>query len=197
MVAPATVNNPRAILSMLVSFLERETRVVLYGRAALALGFSAAPEAFTVTRDVDAILPGAELAAIEADEQFWRALDRTNCALEPSGLYMTHLFVDEQVILSPDWLAKIVPLALPEMKHLRLYRPCVLDLVLTKMMRRDPQDLSDIEFLLGREPLTEGQLVDAFAGARCPDIDEIRMSFVVLQSMVLALARQAGGRPSQ
>lgn len=186
------MNHPLVILRTLDSFLTRETRIVLYGRAALALGFAGAPAEFGVTRDVDAILPATEMAVIEADEQFWQALDRTNQELEPSGLYMTHLFVDEQVILLPQWMDGIVPLPVSGLEHLRVYRPSVLDLVLTKMMRRDPQDLADIKFLLRQESFTEAQIVDAFTRARCPDIDEIRAAFVAMQPKVLELVRCEG-----
>lgn len=188
------MNHPLTILGTLDSFLERETRVVLYGRAALALGFDGAPAEFGVTRDVDAILPAAEMTAIEGDDQFWQALDQTNRALEPSGLYMTHLFVDEQVILLPDWLDHIVPLPQPQLQRLRVCRPRVLDLVLTKMMRRDPQDLADIEFLLGQDCLTESALEQAFAKARCPDVPEIREAFAAMQPQVLAVARHRRDR---
>ena len=186
------MNHPLVIRRTLDSFLERETRVVLYGRAALALGFDGAPPEFAVTRDVDAILPAAELAVIEADEQFWKALGRTNRELELSGLYMTHLFMDEQVILSPGWLEKLVRLSLPELNRLRVYRPSVLDLVLTKMMRRDPQDFADIKFLLRQESFTEARIMEAFARAHCPGIDEIRAAFVAMQPKVLELVRCAG-----
>ncbi len=184
------MNHPLVILRTLDSFLTRETRIVLYGRAALALGFAGAPAEFGVTRDVDAILPAAEMTAIEADEQFWQALDRANRELEPSGLYMTHLFVDEQVILSPDWLGGIVPLPVSGLERLRVYRPSVLDLVLTKMMRRDPQDLADIKFLLRQESYTEAQIKEAFVRARCPDVSEIRDAFVSMQSQVLEIVRR-------
>ena len=190
------MNHPLVILRTLDSFLTRETRIVLYGRAALALGFAGAPAEFGVTRDVDAILPAAEMTAIEADEQFWQALDRANRELEPSGLYMTHLFVDEQVILSPDWLGGIVPLSVSGLERLRAFRPSVLDLVLTKMMRRDPQDLADIKFLLRQESFTEAQIKEAFARALCPDIDEIRNSFVAMQPSVLEFVRR-GANPGR
>ena len=149
-----------------------------------------------MTRDVDAILPAAEMAAIEADDQFWRALDRANRELEPSGLYMTHLFVDEQVILLPNWMEAVVPVQIPGLEHLRAHRPSVLDLVLTKMMRRDPQDLADIGFLLRQEHLTEARLTAAFAQARCPDVPEIRDAFLAMQPPVLELVRRAGAPPN-
>ena len=72
------MNNPEKILAALDRHLERPTRVILYGRAALALGFpSVAPE-LGATMDVDAILPSVEMAAIEKDGQFWQALALAN-----------------------------------------------------------------------------------------------------------------------
>lgn len=87
------------------------------------------------------------MARIESDRQFWDALEAANKELEPSGLHMTHLFSDEQVILSSGWLERAVPIQLtPACLHLKLARPAGIDLLLTKMMRHAPQDLHDLEF---------------------------------------------------
>lgn len=185
------MSNPHLILATLDTHLERPTRVILYGRAALALGFSDAGAAFASTMDIDAILPSVEMGAIEADTQFWRALERCNGELEQRGLYMTHLFPEDQVILLPDWLERIVPLSPVVWRHLRPYRPSVVDLILTKMMREDPQDLADIGFLVRQEPLTAETLRTAWAAARVPDIEEIRAAFMANQPRVLRLLPSA------
>lgn len=105
--ATLPVNNPRRILQALDSHLVQETRVVLCGRAALAVGFGDRGEQFGATKDVDAILPSVEMVKIEADEQFWKAIEATNRELESSGLYLTHLFTDKKVVLTSDWAEKI------------------------------------------------------------------------------------------
>ena len=64
--------------------------------------------------------------------------------------------------------------------------------ILTKMMREDPQDRDDIAFLLRRESITPAALRDAFAAARVPAIDEIRSAFAANQARVLALASEIG-----
>ena len=67
------------------------------------------------------------------------------------------------------------------------------DLILTKMMRgADPEDLSDIEFLLRHEPVTEAELRAAFDRVRLPDIQELRDAFRAAQPKVLALAKRQG-----
>jgi hypothetical protein len=188
------MNHPQIILRCLDSFLERETRIVLYGRAALALGFGGAGEHLAVTRDVAAILPALEMQAIETDEQFWRALDRTNRALEDRELYITHLFTDDQVILTPDWLSRIAPIDVDGLRWLRPYRPDAADLILTKMMRRDPQDLADIQFLLEHGKVGSTALERALLSARCPDLREIEEAFEALKPVVLELAKQMESR---
>jgi hypothetical protein len=142
------MNHPEHILRTLDRHLVKPTRLILYGRAALALGFKGPHPQFHATMDVDAILPEVEMASIEADDSFWDAIETTNEQLESTGLYLTHLFTDSQVILSPDWLKSIVPISLENLRFLRLFRPSTSDLILTKMMRIDPQDRSDIEFLI-------------------------------------------------
>lgn len=91
------VNHPETILRTLDRHLTHPARLILYGRAALSLGFPNSPAEFSATMDVDAILPRVELSGIEQDESFWDALEKTNSELEPDGLYITHLFVDDQL----------------------------------------------------------------------------------------------------
>lgn len=169
------MNHPEVILRTLDRHLGRPARLILYGRAALSLGFPDAPVEFAATMDVDAILPSIEMAAIEEDDDFWEALEKTNTELESDGLYMTHLFVEDQLILTPDWLDRLQPVHLKGLRHLRLHRPDTGDLILTKMMRVDPQDRDDIRFLMERMP---GVPIGLFLSrARIPDIPEIRDAF--------------------
>lgn len=170
------MNHPETILRTLDRHLSRPVRLILYGRAALALGFPDSPAEFSTTMDVDAILPRLELNSIEANDDFWSALEKTNAALEPDGLYITHLFVDDQLILTPDWIDRIIPIGLEDLKHLQLYRPDVGDLILTKMMRVDPQDRADIRFLHGHLPTTD--LQNYLDRASIPEIPEINEAFV-------------------
>ena len=137
------------------------------------------------------------MAVIERDDQFWQALDKTNAALEPAGLYITHLFSDEQVIVRPEWLENIVPMSVQSFRYLRPFRPATIDLILTKMMRDDPQDSEDIEFLLRQENIAPAIVSQAFAVARCPDLPEIREVFLKLQPRVLKLAGEVARRPDR
>ena len=182
------MNNPLRILQALDSHLTVPAEITLFGRAALALGFTstAGPAVFAATHDVDAILPLGWLAAEDENLDFWEAQQRTNAELEPEGLYVTHLFRELEVILTPDWLNRRVRIPL-ELQRLTVFRPAPLDLILTKMARGDENDLADIEFLLTREPLTADQLRTAFARARVPDLPEIQALFRAAQPKILAL----------
>lgn len=182
----AAMNNPLRILQTLDRHLAAPAEITLFGRAALALGYASSPPAFAATQDVDAILPLAWLAAEDENLDFWQAQQSTNVELEPDGLYLTHLFRELDVILTPDWLARRVPIPL-KLRHLAVLRPATLDLVLTKMARGDENDLADIEFLLTRERQTADQLRAAFARARVPDIPETLALFQAAQPKVLAL----------
>jgi Nucleotidyltransferase of unknown function (DUF6036) len=105
----------------------------------------------------------------------WQYIEKTNDELQSSGLYITHLFAESQVILSSRWLDRLEPINLSGLKHLRIYRPSVNDLILTKMMRIDPQDRSDIEYLVRQLPNLK--IDELLADARVPDIAEIREAF--------------------
>lgn len=171
------MNHPETILRTLDENLVQPTRLILYGRAALALGFPPASPAFLATLDVDVILPEIEMATIDGDDQFWEAVEKTNSQLEPSGLYITHLFSDSQVILSPNWLDNIQAVTLDGINRLNLFRPSTCDLILTKMMRVDPQDRSDIDFLLSRPDADHSRMNAFLESARIPAIPEIREAF--------------------
>ncbi|MFK7909826.1 MAG: DUF6036 family nucleotidyltransferase [Akkermansiaceae bacterium] len=171
------MNHPKSILEALDRRLTAPTELVLYGRAALALGFEQPRAEFAATLDVDAILPLADLPRLEADDVFWTALEETNNELESQGLYMTHLFVEDQVILSEGWYQRRVPIEVASLQKLRLFRPDLGDLILTKMMRVDPQDRDDILFLLGEMEKPQLQLPPYFDNAHIPPIPEIEEAF--------------------
>lgn len=187
-VATLPINNPQRILQTLDSFLERQTRVVLFGRAALTLGFGDVGARFGKTQDVDAILPTVEMAKIESDTQFWTAIDLTNKKLSASGLYLSHLFTDRQVALTPDWLSKIVPVPSGGYKYLQLFRPSAHDLILTKMMRNDREDIEDISFLMEQEKVSPSLLDAAFKSVPQIEISEQQIIFEEMQPVVRKMA---------
>ena len=180
------MSNPLRILKLLDQNLGEPTEITLFGRSALALGFPQAPEHFHNTQDVDGILPLAWLEPPEGHQDFWQAVQRTNAALEPEGLYLTHLFREIDVILQPDWIERRVRLDLG-LSQLTTFRPASVDLILTKMARGDDEDLQDIRFILQQEPFSRGQLETAFERARVPDLTEIRELFNRSKPRVLAL----------
>jgi hypothetical protein len=96
-------NNPTEVLLALDEELDHEVILILYGRAALALGFDNTSAAFATTLDVDAIISFSQLPGLMEDLQFWEAQERANLKLQPKGLYFTHLFSEDQVFLRPGW----------------------------------------------------------------------------------------------
>lgn len=181
------MSNPLRILQVFDGHLSSPAELTLVGRAALALGFSSAPPGFHSTRDVDAILSFSWLSAENNQIPFWLAQQATNAELATDGLYLTHLFRESEVIIRPEWHGHRVRTLLP-LHKLAVYRPAVVDLILTKMARGDDQDLEDIRFLLSQEPLRPEELQAAFRRARVPDVEEIRQLFLAAQPKVLRLA---------
>jgi hypothetical protein len=189
------MSNPLLILQTLDRHLDHPVELTLYGRAALALGFSEHLPQHNTTQDVDAIIPLVQLDTLRADEQFWSARDATNAELAGRGLYLTHLFTEADVFLSPDWLTRRVHIP-SSLARVKLFRPAVIDLILTKMMRgADREDLTDIEFLLKQEPQTETDLRTAFDRARLPELQELHDAFVAAQPKVLTIARALQANP--
>ena len=187
------VINAERILSALDRRLDHEVSLVIYGRAAIALGFENPPEEVTKTLDVDALIPVSQIARFRADLTFWDAQEGTNRELDKEGLYITHLFEANQVFLRRDWEQHLVAITHPPMRWLRLFRPATLDLILTKMMRGDdPQDMADIAFVIRHDSVTPDQIESAIADAVIPDLAELREAFERAKPRVREMVRHAG-----
>lgn len=169
--------NPVRILHTLDRHLRHPFTLHIYGRSALALGYPNAPAEMQATMDVDAILPTRDVLKIDANDDFWRAQELTNTELGDTGLYFTHLFEEPQVILTPNWLDRIVRIEIAGLSRLALFRPATEDLVLTKMMRIDPQDREDIAFLLDQTDYRTERMIEALSEARIPPVTEIQEAF--------------------
>ncbi|MFN0079638.1 MAG: DUF6036 family nucleotidyltransferase [Prosthecobacter sp.] len=172
------IDNPTEVIQTLDAALDHAVSLVIYGRGALCLGFEHPRAEFLTTQDVDGIIRVQQLDELVNDEKFWDAVDVTNRTLEPKGLYITHLFQEDQVFLRPEWDEHIVPVLRPPTRWLKLFRPATIDLILTKMMRgSDEQDMQDVAFLIGHDHITSEQMEPAFATVRMPDIQELRDAF--------------------
>ena len=185
------MDNASLILLTLDSHLKSPARLILYGRAALQLGFTEPPPEVAQSKDVDAIIPLGDLDALSADEGFWDAQEATNSELRSKGLYVTHLFCADQVFLRRDWERHLLPIERPSTRWLRLFRPATLDLILTKMMRgEDPQDMDDVAFLIHHDKITSAQIEAAFADAVIPDLTELHDAFERAKPLVLEIANK-------
>jgi len=164
------------ILSELDSHLNGSVELTLYGRAAFFLGFPDPPPQFSQSLDVDAILWLGQADELDATTNFWEALEETNLALEPQGFYMSHLFEEDQVILTAGWREQRVAIE-GEWERLNLSRLSDKDLFLSKLMRDDPQDREDALFIVRRNGWEVGDLRGFFEEAVIPDLQEIRDEF--------------------
>ena len=189
------MNNPLRILQTVDAKLDQPVEFFLFGRAALVLGFANPPDEAAATRDVDGIIPRDLLAGLQANERWWTALKIANDELEAEGLYLTHLFDEEQIILRANWREQVVHVASEGLRFLKLRRPATTDLILTKMMRGpDPEDMQDIHFYLQRDPtIGVTELQTAFAVATGPDVPEIWQFFAAAKPVVLSMAQELRG----
>lgn len=186
------MDNASVILLALDERLDHPMRLVLYGRAALQLGFSAPPIEVAQSKDVDAIVPLADLEPLSADARFWDAQQAANLQLRPQGLYIAHLFRADQVFLRRDWEQHLVSITRPPTRWLKLFRPATLDLILTKMMRGDDaQDMNDIAFLIRHDRVTPEQIEAALNDAVIPDLVELRDAFERAKPRVRQMARES------
>jgi len=192
-VAEVPLSNPERLLLALDALLDHRVNLVLYGRSAVWLGFDNPPPEVGATKDVDAIIRMSQLDELVNDEQFWDSRDAVNVQFKGEDMYITHLFQENQVFRRPNWLDHLVPLLRPVTRHLELYRPATVDLILTKMMRgNDEWDMQDIHFMLHHDKISVACITQAMNEAVIPDEQEYRDAFEKARVRVLELARQAG-----
>ena len=190
------MNNPLRILQTVDARLDQPVEFFLFGRAALVLGFANPPSEAAATRDVDGIIPRDLLTSLQANESWWSALQAANEELADEGLYLTHLFDEEQIILRANWREQVVVVPEPSLRFLALRRPATIDLILTKMMHGpDPEDMADVRFYLEREPnIGAAELRVAFGEAVGPDISEIWQLFEAVKPVVLEMVGELRGK---
>lgn len=188
------MDNPSLILQTVDQYLDHRVRLVIYGRAAVWLGFEGAAAEAARTQDVDAIISTTQEKELESDGKFWDAIEATNKELAARGLYITHLFSEREVFLRRDWLKDLVPITRVRLSKLDIFRPGTIDLVLSKMMRgNDPQDMADAEFMIRHDRITETQLFEAFEQMKPIELVELREAFAKARPIVLKLARSISG----
>ncbi len=167
------MSNAERLLSRLDELLDTNVDLTLYGRAALLLGYADPKREYALSLDVDAVLRVGQAEELERSGNFWEALEQINDEFEDNGLYMTHLFDEDQVVLRPTWRDERVAIVRP-FRRLTLYRLADADLMLSKMMRYDPTDLDDLAFVVARSGFAPPDVAGIIGQARLPDSEEIR-----------------------
>lgn len=172
------MNNAEMILTCLDQKLNARIELTLYGRAALFLGFKYPPDAYALSRDVDAVLWKGQAEMLLETTNFWEAVNDVNEELTDQELYISHFFEEDQVILRPDWRTYRVNVK-GSWNHLDLSRLGDIDLLLSKLMRDDPIDLGDAMFIYEQGHLEIATVIQAFQDARIPNIPEIQEQFAL------------------
>jgi hypothetical protein len=170
------MTNAELLLKAVDDRLDEAVELTLYGRAALYLGFSNSPPEYAFSRDVDAVLWVGQAEALAEGGTFWTVIEDVNRLYADQELYMSHFFEESQVILTPEWRAKRVPIA-GTWRRLRLYRLGNEDLFLSKLMRDDPIDRADAMFIVQAASLSSDQIRSAILAARVPSVPEIEEQF--------------------
>jgi hypothetical protein len=170
------VSNAELILHALDELLDAPAELTLYGRAALQLGFANPPAEYARSRDVDVVLWFGQAEMLLNAGNFWNAVEAVNARFADQELYVSHFFEEDQVVLRPDWRRHRVAIA-GNWRQVSLFRLGDLDLLLTKLMRNDPIDRQDADFIIARGRLTSEAIRQALREARVPDVPEIREQF--------------------
>jgi hypothetical protein len=189
------VNNAQRILAELDYKLDHGVELTLYGRAALTLGFDDVPEEFGQSRDIDAVLWIGQAEELAQTTNFWKAIQELNEQLRDQELYISHLFQEDQLILSPDWKSKRKKIDGP-WKKLTVYRLADSDLFLTKLMRHDAEDIADAKFIVRRAGWHDDEIAEIISNAQFPDVLEVREQFASAAAHFLKWRRQIRERVS-
>ena len=190
------MNEVWTIAGALDRHLSVPTEIVVYGSAALLLDQRFAERlSGRRTNDLDIVIPASREIQVDADRQFWASIEAANRELQPRGLFISHIFAERQVVLSPDWLEHLQAID-GHWRNLRVKRPRMLDLILSKMGRGDDADLADVRTMLLLERafagrvITAGELAAAARTAHVPE--EYRAIFTQARDRIVAVAAEVG-----
>lgn len=175
------MSNSLRLLKRLDELLDSSVELTLYGRAALELGFSNPKPEYSRSLDVDIVLWIGQAEELDRTGNFWDALEQLNKEFDADGLYISHLFEENQVILSPSWRNRRVEIHLG-CSRLKLFRLSDIDLFLSKLMRYDPTDLEDILFIIDSAKLSAGNISLELNNAQIPDLPEIQEQFALCRN---------------
>lgn len=164
------------LIAALDGKLNAPVELTLYGRAALALGFQDAPREYAASHDVDAVLWLGQAEELACRSNFWEAVAAVNEEFRDEGLYVSHLFEEHQVVLTPQWRENRVSIP-RELQRLALFRLGDVDLFLSKLMRDDALDLADARFIAERAGFDRVAIEQAIKRARVPGVSEVEEQF--------------------
>jgi len=157
----------QVILATLDRHLRGPASLRLTGGAALVLGYGCE----RATEDADIVLEDAELEALVERSDFGASLEAANRELEPQGMYLSHVFGPEQLILTPTWRESCRKLERHAgWKYLEVSVLGPLDLIVGKLARADEEDLDDIRYLIVQESLEPAAVRRAMREAMVPPI---------------------------
>ena len=134
-------------------------------------------ETIGVTNDLDLIIPEVQISVFDKRLDFWQAVEKTNRELKHLGLYLSHIFDEHQIILHPNWFKSKIKIGNISFKNISVFAPNPMDLIITKMMRVDPQDRNDSRFIFEKARIQKKDLLQRIEAAICPDVAEIKDAF--------------------
>ncbi|HWL53223.1 MAG TPA: DUF6036 family nucleotidyltransferase [Chthoniobacteraceae bacterium] len=148
----AEMNNAQRIVAVLDRHLTTDIEIIVFGSAAMMLDPMGSDHLKArQTNDVDIIIPSQLELMIEANEDFWNAIEAANREMEPDGLYISHIFPEQEVTLTPEWQNHLMFLPIAGLERLKVWRPRMLDLIVSKMGRGDAMDLEDVRQMVRLE----------------------------------------------
>jgi hypothetical protein len=152
------MRNSEFILRALDQCLPRRIGISLHllGGGALDLVYGIA----RFSEDVDCVCTLAEAHTMDSEE-FQNALEKANDLVEPQGLYLTHIFDEDELVHLPDWTSRLTPPPsdAPTFRHFDYDAVSAEDIILSKLTRFDEKDRLDVEDLMRARAITR-EMID-------------------------------------
>jgi hypothetical protein len=163
------MRNSEFILATLDDCLGNRLAVPLHVTGGAALDLVYGLQRFS--EDVDCLCTLAEATAIDSPA-FQKALAETNRILEPRGLYITHIFDEDEIIHLPDWTSRLTPPPpdAPVFKHFAYDAVSPEDIILSKLTRFDAKDQMDVADLMRECSITRARVDDLIGSAVVPAV---------------------------
>ncbi len=104
----------------------------------------------------------------------FKAIQETNEALEGKGLYMTHIFDEDGLVHTNDWISRLAPPpdTAPKFTNFKYDAVSPEDIIISKITRFDEKDKQDIALLMQTNSISKEEINKLIPDVSVPQLWE-------------------------